>query len=142
MIERKENFLIFFPKYPVQLEKELIEMRLEKFEVDFTSEIRNCSCNRIGLKIVEEYSPCKNFSFLAAPSGKRTGELKTFSGQEGVVKRVSGITVPGIFQTDIFLQEGKEIATGSFRRSHFPISRDRGNVNTYRSLTYYTTFKH
>lgn len=87
---------------------------------------------------MEEYSPCKNFSFLAAPSGKRTGELKTFSGQEGVVKRVSGITVPGIFQTDIFLQEGKEIATGSFRRSHFPISRDRGNVNTYRSLTYYT----
>ena len=41
MIERKENFLIFFPKYSVELEKELIEMRLEKFEVDFTSEIRN-----------------------------------------------------------------------------------------------------
>lgn len=81
--------------------------------------------------------PCKNFSFTA-PSGKRTGELKTFSGQEGIVKRVSGITVPGIFQTDIFLQEEKEIATGSFRRSHFP-TRDRGNVPFAYKLQYLNT---
>ena len=42
MIGRKENFLIFFPKYPVELEKELIEIvnkNLPFFKIDFTSDI-------------------------------------------------------------------------------------------------------